>query len=92
MITSIEVHDKYQNCGEDIIFKTCDNDFKECASNSILFEEVPSLDQVQFDSLQDDLILFYCVCFNCQEFGHVTYMCPSENIFTLIKEEDKLYL
>ena len=87
MITSIEVHEKQQNRGEDIRFETCDDDSKDSTSNPIPLEDIVSLDQVQYDSLQGDFILYHCICFNCRDFEHVTSMCPNRNILTLDEEK-----
>ena len=100
VISSIEIHDEQQNHSEDIIFEACDNNSKECTYDSIPFEKVPLLNQVQFDSLHGDFILIDCVLFqlsrvqvchfNCQEFRYATFLCPSGKIFTWIEEKDKL--
>ena len=49
------------------------------------------MEQMQPDVKQDqgNSILNDCVCINCQKFRHITSMCPSRKIFTLIEEEDK---
>ena len=51
------------------------------------------MEQVQLDVKQDqgNSILNDCVCINCQKFRHITSMCPSRKIFTLVEEEDKFF-
>ena len=52
----------------------------------------PSLEQVQFDEfdlLQGAVASRDSVCFNCKDFGHLTFLCPNGKLFTLVEEEDK---
>ena len=37
--------------------------------------------------LQGKFIANDCVCFECQDFRHLTSKCPSKRIFTLVEEK-----
>ena len=87
VITSIEYHDEQLNHGEIFRLEVCFDDFKECTSNLIPFEETPSLDQVQYDYLQGDFILNDCICFNYQEFRHITSMYSLERYLPYLKRK-----
>ena len=65
-------------------------DGRECTLRSILVVEVPSLEQVKSEVKQVNFVPIDYVCLNCQEFGHITFLCPKEKLFTLVEaNEDK---
>ena len=48
------------------------------------------LEQVQSEIKQGNFVPIDRVCLNCQEFGHITFLCPKEKLFTLVEaDEDK---
>ena len=66
-------------------------DARECTLRSIFIIKVPSLEHVQSEVKQGNFVPTDRVCLNCQEFGHITSLCPKEKLFTLVEaNEDKL--